>query len=73
MFNLILVPHEYLKVFMLTFVDLFSDTFNRLFGQTLKTTMDTVLDETTILYIVKALHEVVFDEHREEMTQEVRF
>lgn len=67
------IPHEYFKFVLLTLIDLFSGTLNKLFGRTLTQTMDIVLDEATILYIVKALHEVVFDEHREEMSQEVGF
>lgn len=54
----------------MTIIDLFSDTLNRLFRRQLKDTVDTVLDENTVLYIVKALHEVVFDEHRTEMSEE---
>ncbi|KAI6183665.1 hypothetical protein M3Y97_00513200 [Aphelenchoides bicaudatus] len=68
--NAILQPHRYLKTCAFTVVDLFSNTLNRLFGRELKTAMDGVLDENTILYIVNALHEALFEENQAELTQE---
>jgi hypothetical protein len=49
---------------------MFSKTLNQLFGRELKNTMNGVLDENTILHIVKALHEVVFDENQAELSPE---
>jgi hypothetical protein len=51
---------------------MFSNTLNRLFGRELKGVLDRVLDETILLQIVKALHQVVFNEQQEEITEEVR-
>lgn len=71
--DVLLRPHHYLKVCFFTLVDLFSNTLNQLFGRELENTMNGVLDENTILFIVKELHKVVFDEDQAELSQEVSF
>ncbi|KAI6216461.1 Sorting nexin-14 [Aphelenchoides fujianensis] len=61
-------PPAWLEQSAVVLADFFHRTLDRLFGRSLGVATDLLFDEETLLFIVRALHSVVFEEHREDAT-----